>query len=132
MDWIQPMAHVEVKFYFEGSEYEVEDFKIGFIQEVDHKGQPQREERGGEIIISLSQMVKDNIYEWATNPFLKRNGTISFETEVSNAPLRVEFIDAYCIGFTQIEDVFSGTRTNLVISPSTVLLNGIDHNNFWR
>ncbi|MCL1934686.1 MAG: hypothetical protein FWF53_12840 [Candidatus Azobacteroides sp.] len=124
------MAYVEAKFYFQGSEYDVEDSKIGFIQDVDHKGQPQRDERGGQIIISLSQIVEDNIYEWAKNPFLKQSGTISFETGFSNAPLRVEFFNAYCIGFTQIEDAFLGTRTNLVISPSLVLLNGIDHKNF--
>ena len=131
MDWTQPLAHVEAKFYFLGSEYEVEDFKIGFIQEVNHNGQPQHEERGGQIMISLSQIVDDAVYEWATSPFSKKSGMISFETGISNAPLRVEFTDAYCIGFSQVEDSFSGTRTSLVISPltSNVSLNGINSKN---
>ena len=132
MDWAQPLANFEAKFYFLGSEYEVEDFKILFIQDVDYKGQPQHDERGGQIIISLSQMVEDDVYEWAKSPFLKQSGTISFETGSSNALLRIEFTDAYCVGFSQIDDSFLGTRTNLVISPSTVLLNGIDHDNFWK
>jgi len=128
----QPLAHFEMKFYFLGSEYNVEDFKILFIQDVDHKGKPQHDERGGQIIISLSQMVEDNVYEWAKDSFSQQSGMITFETEFSNAPLRVEFINAYCVGFSQIEDSFIGTRTNLVISSSKVLLNGIDLDNHWK
>jgi hypothetical protein len=131
MNGIQPLAHVEAKLYIEGAEYEVEDFKIGFIQAVDHKGQPQDHVRGGQILISLSQMVGDNIYEWATNPFSKKDGYIAFETGISNAILRVTFTQAYCIDITQALDAFCGLVTNLIITPSKVVLNKEEYTNKW-
>jgi hypothetical protein len=122
-----------VHFTFEdGTRYEVEEFGIGFTQETDHKGQPQHETRGGQIMLVLNQLVEESIYEWATNPFQKRNGTITFETELSNAPLQVEFFDAYCTKIDRNVSNVRGSVTTLVIAPEVVKLNGIDHDNFWK
>jgi hypothetical protein len=51
-------THLEAKFVFDGKEYEVEHFGIGFAQEVDRKGQPQAEMKGGQIYVSLTQSVR--------------------------------------------------------------------------
>ena len=68
-------SNVNVIFCVDGDEYEVEQFKIGFHQPVDgNKNQPEGEVRGGRIMITLSQTVKNNIYGWAIKPWVKKTG----------------------------------------------------------
>ena len=42
-------------FILDGQEYEMSQFNISFDQLVDHKGQPQDETRGGQMLIGLTQ-----------------------------------------------------------------------------
>ena len=77
-------SNVNVIFSVDGDEYAVEQFKIGFHQPVDGiKNQPEGEVRGGRIMITLSQTVKNNIYGWAVKPWMKKNGAVLFKTGTS-------------------------------------------------
>lgn len=125
------LAHVASHLMVDGKKYEIERFNISFAQWVDHRGQPQHEERGGRMVIGLSQVVDRNLHAWAKDSTLLKNGTVIFHTEIAQAAMRVEFFNAYCIGLDRETGSKTGTMTTLTLSPERVIINGVEHNNFW-
>mgnify|MGYP000265670492 CR=1 FL=1 len=125
-------SNVNVTFCVDGDEYEVAQFKIGFHQPVDgNKNQPEGEVRGGRIMITLSQTVKNNIYGWAIKPWVKKNGAVLFKTGTSGVIFEVAFTNAYCISLKRSISIATGLNTNIILSSESVILNGIDFNNQW-
>ena len=126
-------SNVNVIFSVDGDEYAVEQFKIGFHQPVDNlKNQPEGEVRGGRIMITLSQTVKNNIYGWAVKPWVKKNGAVLFKTGTSGVIFEVAFTNAYCISLKRvIESLGQGLSTTLILSPESVSVNGIEFDNRW-
>lgn len=125
-------SNVNVTFCVDGDEYEVEQFKIGFHQPVDgNKNQPEGEVRGGRIMITLSQTVKNNIYGWAIKPWVKKNGAVLFKTGTSGVIFEVTFTNAYCISLKRSIGIAVGLNTTIILSPESLCLNGIDFNNQW-
>lgn len=125
-------SNVNVIFCVDGDEYEVEQFKIGFHQPVDgNKNQPEGEVRGGRIMITLSQTVKNNIYGWAIKPWVKKNGAVLFKTGTSGVVFEVAFTNAYYYRLKRNLNVGTGLETVLILSPETVSLNGFILDNNW-
>lgn len=125
-------SNVNVIFCVDGDEYEVEQFKIGFHQPVDgNKNQPEGEVRGGRIMITLSQTVKNNIYGWAIKPWVKKNGAVLFKTGTSGVVFEVAFTNAYYYRLQRNLNVGTGLETVLILSPETVSLNGFILDNNW-
>ena len=126
-------SNVNVIFSVDGDEYAVEQFKIGFHQPVDNlKNQPEGEVRGGRIMITLSQTVKNNIYGWAVKPWVKKNGAVLFKTGTSGVIFEVAFTNAYCVNLKRvIESLGQGLSTTLILSPESVSVNGIEFDNRW-
>ena len=126
-------SNVNVIFSVDGDEYAVEQFKIGFHQPVDGiKNQPEGEVRGGRIMITLSQIVKNNIYGWAVKPWMKKNGAVLFKTGTSGVIFEVVFTNAYCVNLKRvIESLGQGLSTTLILSPESVSVNGIEFDNRW-
>ena len=117
-------------FLFEGKEYEIGRFNIGFNQLIDYKGQPQNEVHGGRFAIILTEAVPENIYQWAIESSL-RNGVIKFRSKTTSSPLTVEFKNAYCVNFEREINSKTGLKTAMVIYPEEVIVNGIDFDNNW-
>lgn len=117
-------------FILDGKEYEMSQFNISFNQLVDHKGQPQDETRGGRMLIGLTQTLPDSIYRWAMTSAPK-NGEIVFRSKTTNAPLRIEFTNAYCVNCQRQISNISGLNSTLSISPDEILINGISFDNHW-
>ena len=126
-------SNVNVIFSVDGDEYAVEQFKIGFHQPVDGiKNQPEGEVRGGRIMITLSQTVKNNIYGWAVKPWMKKNGAVLFKTGTSGVIFEVAFTNAYCVNLKRvIESLGQGLSTTLILSPESVSVTGIEFDNRW-
>ena len=126
-------SNVNVIFSVDGDEYAVEQFKIGFHQPVDGiKNQPEGEVRGGRIMITLWQTVKNNIYGWAVKPWMKKNGAVLFKTGTSGVIFEVAFTNAYCVNLKRvIESLGQGLSTTLILSPESVSVNGIEFDNRW-
>ena len=126
-------SNVNVIFNVDGDEYAVEQFKIGFHQPVDGiKNQPEGEVRGGRIMITLSQTVKNNIYGWAVKPWMKKSGAVLFKTGTSGGIFEVAFTNAYCVNLKRvIESLGQGLSTTLILSPESVSVNGIEFDNRW-
>lgn len=117
-------------FILDGQEYEISQFNISFSQSVDHKGQPQDETRGGRMIVGLTQAVPDGIYRWAMTS-ISKNGKIIFRSKTANSPLKIEFMNAYCVNFDRQIANKNGLNTTLFISPDEILINGISFDNQW-
>lgn len=120
----------EVWFIFEGEEYELAQFSISFGQGMDHKGQPQIETRGGRIMLTLIEAVPDNIYKWAMTSCM-RNGTIEYRSKTASSPLKIEFVNGFCVGLDRLITNETGLTTALAISPEEVRVNGIELDNRW-
>lgn len=117
-------------FILDGKEYEMSQFNISFDQLVDHKGQPQDETRGGRMLIGLTQTLPDSIYRWAMTSTPK-NGEVVFRSKTTNAPLRIEFMNAYCVNFERLINAGTGVCSELLISPDEIVINGISFDNHW-
>jgi hypothetical protein len=124
-------SNVTLWLQIDGKEYEVEQFKIGFNQPIDDKGEPQSETKGGQLMVTLSESLPDTFYDWAIKSKREKDGTVTFRIETGSAPLRVEFFRANCINFSRRVDSSGGLQTNLVIAPERVMINGVEHDNFW-
>ena len=131
LNFLQPLSHVVVKFYLDGSVYDVTKFKIGFSQALDYKGQPQHEVKGGIISLTIDAVVDDCILNWAKTSTQLKSGTVKFETLMSSPVMKVDFTDGYCINFTRVIDAQRGGRITLVISAETVVVNEVEHYNKW-
>lgn len=117
-------------FILDGKEYEMSQFNIGFGQSIDHKGQPQDEVRGGRMFVALTQTLPESLYRWAMSS-IPKSGEIIFRSKTTNAPLRIEFMNAYCVSFDRLIANDGGIVTSLIISPDEILINGISFDNHW-
>ncbi|MCL1934069.1 MAG: hypothetical protein FWF53_09710 [Candidatus Azobacteroides sp.] len=131
MSALQPLAHHVITFISDGKKYDVERFAIEFSQPIDYKGQPQSNVRGGQIMINLTQLPDDNLYIWAKKSTLRKDGKVLFQTDLGMTVLEIDFKNAYCINLTIKVNAFNGTETSLTISPEIIIIDGIEHDNFW-
>jgi hypothetical protein len=128
-----PLVDSNVKVYLivDQREYEVEQFKIGFTQSTDHKGEPQAETKGGQLLIGLTQTVPESMYDWILKPARRKDGEVVFKNQTSSSPLKIEFFNAACINFTREINLAGGLQTNLILSPERLIMNDVEHDNFW-
>ena len=118
--FLQVDSDLTAWFILDGQEYEMSHFDINFAQSVDHKGQPQDEVRGGIMSITLSQTLPENIYRWGMTS-IPKNGSVIFKSKTTNPPLKINFINAYCIRFNRSIANEGGLESQLVISPDEML-----------
>jgi len=124
-------SKVSVWLTIDGEEYELSQFNIGFAQSSDHKGEPQNEVRGGLMQVTLSQTVPESIYAWAMKTTSK-NGVVDFRIESGSAPMKIEFTNAFCVGFQRVINTEGGgLATALTVSPEELRINGISFDNRW-
>lgn len=128
----QSDSKVSVYFTLDGKEYQLSQFNIGFTQATDIKGEPQNRVRGGCMTVTLTEMLPNSIYDWAMRPGIKKSGEVSFRKESESPSLKIEFHDAYCIGFFRsVDSMGGGTTTVLTISPLEISANGVSFYNHW-
>jgi len=131
MNTLQPLAHHVATFIMDGKKYDVERFSIELSQPIDFKGQPQHEIKGGQITVNLTQAADDNLYIWAKKSTLRKNGKILFQTDLGITVLEIDFKNAYCINLTREINASNGTNTSLTVSSEIIIMDGVEHNNFW-
>ncbi|MBF0578091.1 type VI secretion system tube protein TssD [Dysgonomonas sp. GY617] len=125
-------SYISASLEIDGKDYEIEHFHIGFTQEVDHKGQPQHETRGGQLFIILTQAVEFNIIDWAKRTGRHKDGRICFKTESSGTVLDIKIFNANCVALKTKVSSTEGLRTELTLAPEKLSLNNFTHNNRWR
>lgn len=125
-------SKVDAFLLLDGRQYELAAFQVVFGQPTDHKGQPQHEVKGGQFIMSITQTVDDNIYNWGKEYNAYKSGTIKFTSETEGTVLEVQFTKASCVSLRHKVNAFAGLEVSLVISPAELSINGILHDNQWR
>jgi hypothetical protein len=125
------LAHVESYLMLDGNKYEIVEFNIVFLQDTDHKGQPQNEVKGGKLCITLPHSADKTLYEWAKTATQLKSGEVIFYSELSGTVLHVEFFNAYCINMEHQIKSAGGLTIKLTISSERLTVNGIEHDNNW-
>ena len=125
------------KFTFMEETYILENFEIGFSQEVNEKGKPGGLPHGGIMTLTLSETPDANINAWITREDLLRDGEIRFfpnkEKIKKSSILDITFKDAYCIRYKkQIDALGWGLRTTLVVSPRYIKIGIEEFENNWK
>jgi len=124
-------VNIKVYFYINEEEYDVEQFKIGFSQHTDFKGEPQNETSGGQLMITLTQTLPESFYSWMIDDNIFKSGSILYKTGDSGTVLRIDFFNARCVNLSRQITMGKGVQSILVLSPEIVKLNGTEHDNFW-
>ncbi|MDR3095069.1 MAG: hypothetical protein LBU62_10600 [Bacteroidales bacterium] len=126
-----------VKFIFMDKAYLLEEFHIGFTQEMDSRGRPGGLPTGGIINMTFADTPDYYINEWMLREKLLRNGEIRFLSGdikvTSGADMVLFFEDAYCVEYKKHMDTLKGGLfTTLTISPRTVKIRNEEFTNKWK
>jgi len=126
--------NITVKLFLPGGPingYQIQDFRIGFIQDMDYKGQPQHEVTGGIMSVMITQVPDETINKWMMKSNLLLSGSFVFK-HLGHTLLTITFEDAYCVDYNKSVNSRSGVATRIVISPKNVDVGGVKHENKWK
>lgn len=126
-----PDGNVNVYFECFGKQYEVKEFSTSFFQPTDGKGEPQSEVHSGVLSLVLASIPDANIARWATNDYLRVNGSIVFKNETESPILRIDFIEGVCVGLRQSINLGTGSTTSFSISSPTLRINDLLIDKDW-
>ncbi|MDR0700190.1 MAG: hypothetical protein LBG28_13405 [Tannerella sp.] len=126
-----------VKFIFMDESYILEEFSIGFSQEINSRGRPDGLPAGGIMRLTFSGAPDYHINEWMLREKLLRNGEIRFLSGdfkvTGGAELILFFEDAYCVEYKkQIRTLKGGLFTSLTISPRFIKIRNEEFTNRWK
>lgn len=124
-------AYLEV----EGKQYELEYFRIGVSQSVDHKGESQSETQGGMFNVSIQQSIDDFLFAWSKKEEERKAGSIVFRngrSKIGQTAYKIDFVDAECISLNCRVNTTSGTEVSMTISPKEITINEVLLENNWR
>lgn len=95
---------LEANLYINEKKYEVESFETEFQQDIDFKGQPQHEVKGGLLSITLKGISDGIINNWMFGSGTTYDGTIMFESSSrsSTPPIIIVFEKGKCISFEKM------------------------------
>jgi len=81
-----------------GKNYNVLNVSYGLFQETDATGRPSTITRGGKIDIVVEGTEATDFFEWMTNSFERKDGSITFFKRDSEATLKeLKFTEAYLV-----------------------------------
>lgn len=133
---------IKIHFVVDGTESEVVALSYSLDQNVDNIGQPAGEVRGGLIEVTVGSMGSEARFGWMVASDMKKSGEIKF-TDANGKTLKtLKFEDAYCVGYTEDYEAFSGDGTRgitikegaketLTLSCRVIAVGGESHENTW-
>ena len=81
-----------------GKNYNVLNVSYGLFQETDATGRPSTITRGGKIDIVVEGTEYTDFFEWMTNSFERKDGSVVFYKRDSDATLKeLKFTEAYLV-----------------------------------
>jgi hypothetical protein len=88
----------KTKLKVAGKEYNVLNVSYGLFQETDATGRPSTITRGGKIDIVVEGTEATDFFEWMTNSFERKDGSLVFHKRDSDATLKeLKFTEAYLV-----------------------------------
>ncbi len=103
-------------------------------QETDATGRPSAVTRGGKITLTVESTGDSFFFEWMTNNFDRKDGSIQYVKRDTEATLKeLKFNEAYCTGY---KEVFDSTGTSplletFVLSAREITMGTGAHANEW-
>ncbi|WP_144283264.1 type VI secretion system tube protein TssD [Chryseobacterium echinoideorum] len=81
-----------------GKSYNVLSINYGLFQETDATGRPSTITRGGKIDITVESTGETDLFEWMTNSFERKDGSVVFYKRDTEATLKeLKFSEAYLV-----------------------------------
>lgn len=81
-----------------GKNYNVLSVNYGLFQETDATGRPSTITRGGKIDIIVESTGETDLFEWMTNSFERKDGSVVFYKRDSQSTLKeLKFTEAYLV-----------------------------------
>jgi len=108
----------KTKLNVAGKDYTVLNVNYGLIQETDATGRPSTVTRGGKIEITVESTGGTEFFEWMTNSFERKDGSIKFYKRDSDAILKeFKFKEGYLIKY---KENFDSTGQNPLTETFTI------------
>ncbi|MCH4829970.1 MULTISPECIES: type VI secretion system tube protein TssD [Flavobacterium] len=108
----------KTKLAVAGKEYTVLNVNYGLFQETDATGRPSTVTRGGKIELTIEGTADTSFFEWMTNSFERKDGSVKFFKRDSEAVLKeLKFSEAYVVKF---RENFDSTGVNPLTETFTI------------
>ena len=130
-DLLPKDAAIDGFLYVSGKKYEIQAFETEFSQPDHWTGQPQKEVKGGLLLITLKQKSDEILNNWMFRQNVAYDGLITFApvSRIANAPLQIRFEQGRCISFEKMLGTNIGIQLSLLISPEKLFFNTTEHTN---
>lgn len=125
------------RLYIDGHESGSEGIPLqtcsySFTQEIDQRGLPKSEVRGGVINLSFSSIDDQEIMHWMISSKSDKNGKVTFSGEEAEKIFKtLEFKDARCVSYHESFIRDKEMTENIVISAREITISGVTHTNTW-
>lgn len=117
-----------------GKQYNILKVNFGLAQETDATGRPSTVTRGGKIELIIESTGETELFEWMTNSFERKDGSIVFVKRDSDATLKeLKFEEAYLVKY---RENFDSTGRNpltesFTLSARKISMGTGEHTNPW-
>jgi hypothetical protein len=104
-----------------------------FTQDIDQRGLPKAEVKGGVITLSFSSTDDQEIMHWMISANADKSGKIAFSgvRETEKVFKTLEFEDARCISYHESFVRDKEMVEEIVISARKITISGVTHENTW-
>ena len=108
----------KAKFKVAGKEFTALNVSYGLFQETDATGRPSTVTRGGKIDVVVEGTNSTELFEWMTNSFERKDGSIVFYKRDSDATLKeLKFTEGYLV---KHKENFDSTGDNPLTETFTI------------
>ncbi|AZA53438.1 type VI secretion system tube protein TssD [Chryseobacterium sp. G0201] len=108
----------KAKLKVAGKEYNVLNVSYGLFQETDATGRPSTVTRGGKIEVVIEGTGSTDLFEWMTNSFERKDGSVVFIKRDSDATLKeLKFTEGYLV---KHRENFDSTGANPLTESFTI------------
>ena len=117
-----------------GKERNILSVEYAMLQETDPTGRPSSVTRGGKIHLTVEGTGETDLFEWMTNSFERKDGSIVFKKRDSDATLKeLKFKEAYIVKYTENFDATGENplTESFVLSAKEIELGNAMHINEW-
>jgi hypothetical protein len=126
-------AHLYLKGHSEESKgISLLSCNFGFTQDVDQRGMPKSEVKGGLITVVFESTDDTYIIQWMISPTADKEGKIDFFSEEDSKALKtLNFKDARCVSYHESFVRDGSMITEITISAREINLSAVKHKNAW-
>lgn len=104
----------------------------GFSQDIDQRGLPKSEVRGGVIDLSFKSIDDQEIMHWMISSKSDKSGKVTFSGEDTEKIFKtLEFKDARCVSYHESFVRDGEMIEEITISAREVTISGVTHANTW-